>query len=184
MTHPAGSLIRTTVLVLAVALALGVATRAAAATALSASSSRPQDGGGEGLQLAYELEQPANMGNGLSIPGDVNVVEEGGYDTPTGASDAPADQGHSGVVVGVPVGDSGRQGNEPGYDANGVAVGIVAERDSEMEARSGRPMGIDGPSDGQLDLETPSTRQMDLEAPSARQLDLETPSVRQQEIER
>lgn len=123
------------------------------------------------IQLAYELVQPSNMGSGLAVPGDVNVVEEGGFDAPSAAPAAPAEQGHSGVIVGAPVGGS-----------NGLS-GLEAERAEEMEARSGRPMGIDSPSEGQIDLETPSTRQMNMEGPSERQLDLETPSARQLDLE-
>lgn len=158
---------------LAIAVVVAATTHPRTAAGLVAiSPPAHHDGGSPGLQLAYELEQPANVGSGLSVPGDVNVVGEGGFEAPTAAPAAPAEQGHHGVVVGPPFGGSERTG------------GIEAEREREMEARSGRPMGFDGPSHGQIDLETPSARQMDLEAPSARQLDLETPSARQDELER
>jgi len=134
---------------------------AAGVLAEQAPVSAPQNGTRSALQLAYELEQPANMGSGLSVPGDVNIVGEGGFDARDEAPAVPAEEGHRGVVVGAPVGDA-----EP-------SDSIEVEREQEIEARRGRPMGIDGPSDGQLDLETPSVRQMELETPSARQRGIE-----------
>jgi hypothetical protein len=121
-----------------------------------------------GAVLTWELEQPANMGSGLSVPGDVDVVDEGGFDA-AGSGEQPGavePEGHPGVRVGPPTGGEGGQYAQDEQDEQD-------ERDAEMEARRAVPLGIDGPSAAQIDLETPSAAQMDLETPDARQQEVE-----------
>ena len=126
------------------------------------SASRSSSPEASGPVLVQELEQPANMGSGLSVPGDVDVVDEGGYGGAGsgGQAGAVAPEGHPGVRVGPPAGGEGEQYEQAG-------------RDAEMEARRAVPLGIDGPSAAQIDLETPSAAQMELETPDARQQEVE-----------
>ena len=131
-------------------------------------ASRSSSPEASGPVLVQELEQPANMGSGLSVPGDVDVVDEGGFDGAGSGGQAGSAEpaGHPGVRVGPPAGGEGGQYAQDEQDEQD-------ERDAEMEARRAVPLGIDGPSAAQIDLETPSAAQMDLETPDARQQEVE-----------